>query len=491
MSISGDMSVRDEDLVVLRTVARTLRSRIEALDSLALGYAYLWQDEELQPWSSAAEKAWSRADREEVWTVHHLAVLHHAQAYDLENEAGVEAALPHWKKALEHWAWLYHSDSFWTAMARHLTEAMDRPLPAEVLATVRERLPADLLAVHTRLAIENRLNDPATARIHLALVTGSAFPPAAIAAARRSLVPDLDNRTAQEVNRVKFGATFDDIIAWLRIDPTNPHFLRSLLYLSNNWATFLVSKERWHTPLGELLDQVEAILVPALPQLGDELDGLRGELARYESWQGFWLLHSVPKAAPDATRGMLRSDLQSAGWAAAHCRKALELDQTLALDGYHDVNKDLAEALTLMAELSLRLGQDGPETEAYLREALKCKPEHSGAANLLDRVFPSRGERRGGQQSQSRTEPDDTAGIDADSVRQAILRGDSATAVGYFEILSRNALNLRACETIECLYPPIRPTVLDILTLSRRLEDAMNELQRKKKRFRDSPWTEG
>ncbi|MGH3941995.1 MAG: hypothetical protein ACRDTG_25915 [Pseudonocardiaceae bacterium] len=491
MSHPGEMSVRDEDLAALRTIAWTLRSRIEALDPLALGYAYLWQNEELQPWSSAAENAWSRADRDEVWTVHHLAVLHHAQAYDLENESGVEAARPHWKKALEHWAWLYRSDFFWAAMTRHLTEAMDRPPPEEVIATARERLPADLLAVHIRLAIEHRLNDPATARTHMALVTGSAFPPDAIAAARRSLVPDLDNRTAQEVKRVKFGAPFDDIIAWLRIDPTNPHFLRSLLYLSNNWAKFLVSKERWHTPLGELLDQVEAILVPALPQLGEELDGLRGELARYESWRGFWLLHSVPKAAPDATRSILRSDLQSAGSAAAHCRKALELDRTLALDGYHDVSKDLAEALTLMAELSLRLGQDGPETEAYLREALQCKPEHSDAANLLARVFPSRVERSAGQQSLTRTGSGDTAGIDADSVQQAILRGDPATAVGYFEFLSRNALNLQACAAIECLYPPIRAAVLDILTLSRRLEDARNELQRKKKRFRDSPWTEG
>jgi tetratricopeptide (TPR) repeat protein len=472
-------------LRALKDIARTLRSRIEDLDPTELAYAQLWRGEELEPWSGPAQDSWERQSRDtvdddtDVGVVHHLAVLHHARAYDLESTAGVEVALPHWDKALGHWAWLYRNDGFWAAMARHLAEVTSQDVPAAVVAEVRERLPADLLAVHTSLAIEHRLRDPDTARAHMALVERSAFPPEAIAAARHGLTADLDNRVAQAVQRSRFGAAFDDVAAWLRVDPTNRSFLRNLLYVSNNWAEFLNKQKRWTAAMGGLLDEVDALLNPALSLLGDELGALATELARHEFWRGFCRTVTVGTTPPDATADRLQADLRSLSSATGHFRRALELDPTLALVGYYNANRELAVVLTRMAELAVRLEPDSREIEEHLREALERQPDHQRAQDLLDGLSQGGGAAGGGNP------------VAVESVRDEIQRGELDTAVAHVEVLVRRAQNLGECADIEPLLLMIRSHVLDSVRLLRRLEDAMNELRRKNKKFQDSPWAEG
>ncbi|MGH4026826.1 MAG: hypothetical protein ACRDRV_19815 [Pseudonocardiaceae bacterium] len=481
---------RSGDLSALQAIARSLRARIDALDPAERAYAQLWQDEQLQPWSAGAEAIWerqqagtdaTRCGEEAVWTVHHLAVLHHARAYDLEHTAGVEVAYPHWEKALGHWAWLYGSDRFWAALAQHVAQATGRELPGELVTDVRERLPAQLLGVHTSLAAEHRLRDPDSARRHMSLVAHSAFPPATIAAARRGLAADLDNRIAQAVQRSKFGAVFDDVVAWLRIDPTNQKFLRNLLYVSNNWAEFLNKQERWRAAMGELIAKVDELLYPALPQQGDEWAALATEVARHEFWRGFSRADSVRELehSTSAPPQSLRADLQALNVAIEHFRRALELDPSLALSGYYNANRELAKVLTRTAELAVRLGQDPQRIEESVRAALELKPDHQPATDLLARLSLSSGN------------TDSADAIVVESVHDEVRRGEFAAAVTYFEILVRKVRNLRECADVEPLSGVIRPHVLDSVRLSRRLEDAMNELRRKKARFQVSPWAEG
>ncbi|MGH3795783.1 MAG: hypothetical protein ACRDSP_12940 [Pseudonocardiaceae bacterium] len=483
-----------EGLRALNVVARTLRSRIEDLDPTELAYAELWRDEELQPWSARAEALWEQQlggqrqgggqpvaealDADAVWTVHHLAVLHHARAYDLESTAGVEVAFPHWEKALGHWAWLHRSDRFWAELERHLTEVTGRELPAGIVAGVRERLPVDLLAVHTSLATEHRLRDPDAARTHMLLVERSGFPPGTIAAARRGLAAELDNRTAQAVGRSKFGAVFDDVVAWLRVDPTNQRFLRNLLYVSNNWAEFLNKQQRWRAAMGELLGEVAALLRPALTHRGAEWGALDTEVARHEFWHGFWQADAVLEAPSDAASGRLRADLQTLFSATGHFRRALELDPALALAGYYNVDRELAKVLTRTAQVAVRLERDSRQIVEYLREALERKPDHQAARDLLDSLSPVSGN------------AGDVRSVAVGSARNEVQRGEFGTAVAHFEVLVRRARNLQECADVEYLCLEIQPHVLDSTPLVRRLEDAMNELQRKKKRFQDSPWTE-
>ncbi|MGH3428951.1 MAG: hypothetical protein ACRDQZ_15525 [Mycobacteriales bacterium] len=162
--------------------------------------------------------------------------------------------------------------------------------------------------------------------------------------------------------------------------------------MSNNWAEFINKQDRWNAALGELLDEVDALLHPALPQWEDDWGVLTAEVARHEFWRGFLRAVSVREAPSDAVPDSLRADLRSLNSATGYFRRALELDPTLALVGYYNANRELAKVLTRMAELAVRLGQDPQDIEKYLREALERKPDHQDARDLLDRLFPDSGD---------------------------------------------------------------------------------------------------
>jgi hypothetical protein len=85
-------------------------------------------------------------DREDIGIIHHLAITHHARAWDLEL-AGDPTAATYWQQALGYWRVVSTSAEFWSGLDRRFTacaaEGEVSPLP-----DLRKHLLEHLLEVH-------------------------------------------------------------------------------------------------------------------------------------------------------------------------------------------------------------------------------------------------------------------------------------------------------------------------------------------------------
>jgi hypothetical protein len=130
-----------------------------------------------EPYSDAAFQEWEgvlRSDPANSQAAHHLAIMHHARAFDHEATYYFEDAEridpdDDWKKALEYWFRLYEDDRFWEGLAKTVDSRVANPFPA-----LRDALPERLLQVHFDVAL-----DPLTpnyrARNHIRLALNSRF----------------------------------------------------------------------------------------------------------------------------------------------------------------------------------------------------------------------------------------------------------------------------------------------------------------------------
>ncbi|MFE7270056.1 hypothetical protein [Streptomyces sp. NPDC057623] len=271
---------------VLETLAAELeRLRAELCALLPAepesAYAALWQGGERQPWTRTAIRLWEREDGEDTEVVHHLAVAHHACAYDLE-AAGDDAAFGHFERALRYWAVLYGEPDFWRRMRERLDDAQGAPVPDEVVAETRARLPYHLLEPHLTLAAGLRLTDPGRARRHVRLVTGSAFPHATVAEARAGLVRDVLDGVPAAVAEGRFAETIDVLQSWLLLDPDSHDLLRALLFTSRSWVERLREEPYATRRADDLLRRVDALVRPVLGRVAAPGGELAKELARHE-----------------------------------------------------------------------------------------------------------------------------------------------------------------------------------------------------------------
>jgi len=107
---------------------------------------------------------------DDVGALHHLAIMHHARALDLEASEDPQRADEDWRQALELWHQLWQSEAFWD----QLVETAGTRGKPESIQDLRRRLPVLLLGILYAIAV-----DPDTPRVrvnHLVrLVKDSAF----------------------------------------------------------------------------------------------------------------------------------------------------------------------------------------------------------------------------------------------------------------------------------------------------------------------------
>jgi tetratricopeptide (TPR) repeat protein len=132
-------------------------------------------------YSKEAEELW--ADQlskhpEDPETIHHLAILHHARAFDLEYGSDPTQADKDWEKALYFWKMLVDHNDFW--------KAIDTRLPKGSSASVargRDRFWERLLSVHFGIAYSSHTASH-RAKFHIKQALKSGLPAEKINAVR-------------------------------------------------------------------------------------------------------------------------------------------------------------------------------------------------------------------------------------------------------------------------------------------------------------------
>jgi methionyl aminopeptidase len=337
-----------------------------------------------------------QASGDDPWRRHHLAILYHSAAYDLEAE-GSDEAFDHWAKALGQWSLIYHDEWFWKGMHRQLVETMDVAVDFEIVQAVRRQLPQDLLAPHVSLAGRYRLTDPARARVHVRLIESAPFPAEFVTAARDSVIGAvLTEVEAADKDRPP-PELIDTLATYLRIDPTNPRLVRAVL-----WVCRKSLEQLWYWPdqpvldqIGERLDQATELALPVLvkpPAAGDQAMAI--ELARYEFWLGKLNLGRAYHAHHNWSKLIdLDRTLVRAGEAVQHFDRAVELDDALATDvAYKNIGEYHLWAAKLIGWSIMGRKRDSTPAEwqaaaRCLQRAMDRYPPDGDAGSLLDELI--------------------------------------------------------------------------------------------------------
>jgi len=106
--------------------------------------------------------------------LHHMAIMHHARAFDLEAGAKPSESDADWKAAMDFWHRLHAMDAFWD----NLTEkACKGTVRQDAIKKLRADFPQMILAVHYDIALdkETRNNRKSRAKFHIAIVHNAPF----------------------------------------------------------------------------------------------------------------------------------------------------------------------------------------------------------------------------------------------------------------------------------------------------------------------------
>lgn len=124
----------------------------------------LYDDQAFQLWDKAA-----RGLPKDLRAVHHLAIMHHARAIDVEQSEHPSQSDVDWKSALQLWHQLYEADGFWADVAKLVD------VPPELVPQVRQEMAEQLLRLHFDIALDEQ-SPHHRARFHVQLALNSSFP---------------------------------------------------------------------------------------------------------------------------------------------------------------------------------------------------------------------------------------------------------------------------------------------------------------------------
>lgn len=156
---------------------------VDRMGSVRMAYC----KEAFDLWAKVLKK-----DPNDINTIHHLAIMHHARAIDLEAGEQPADSNPDWEAALSYWTRLSANQEFWNSLAHKACKQMKRDAAEEL----RRKFPELYLQMHYDVAFTDG-RKKYRAKYHIQLAARSAFAADAKAAAHRetytrfiSRVPD-------------------------------------------------------------------------------------------------------------------------------------------------------------------------------------------------------------------------------------------------------------------------------------------------------------
>jgi tetratricopeptide (TPR) repeat protein len=106
--------------------------------------------------------------------LHHMAILHHARAFDLEATSKPSESDADWAAAIGYWSRLQGMDAFWDKLT---AKACAGTVRQDVIKKLREEFPQRILAIHYDIALdkETREKRKSRAKFHVAMVHKAPF----------------------------------------------------------------------------------------------------------------------------------------------------------------------------------------------------------------------------------------------------------------------------------------------------------------------------
>jgi len=128
------------------------------------------------PYNDEAQRLWDKLnsqDADDIEALHHLAIVHHARAFDQECGPSAESANADWEAALHYWHMLCRQPRFWERLTRGLEGTKQR---AALVETIKADFQEQLLQIHFDIAFDPDTTKLHRANYHLRLALDSPFP---------------------------------------------------------------------------------------------------------------------------------------------------------------------------------------------------------------------------------------------------------------------------------------------------------------------------
>lgn len=196
-----------------------------------------------------------REDPDDEGILHHLAIAHHARAWDLEL-LGDPRAEAEWELALRCWGALAASPAFWKSLKNKLLSCDPNADPASLDETRRDLL-ENLLDIHVDFIRHYcELDDVAKATQHVGIIQRASLPPAV----RKRLTDKVFEAMVASVPEARahqaYLSALTTVERFLSLFPDSLPALRLHVELCREWVNCLSYRDDWPKIL-ELVQRAE------------------------------------------------------------------------------------------------------------------------------------------------------------------------------------------------------------------------------------------
>lgn len=185
-----------------------------------------------------------RHDPEDVGVIHHLAIGHHARAWDLELRRDPRAA-SEWEVALGFWRAVVASGAFWSRLEEKLLQVHSQA-DRGTIAELRRGLLEQLLEVHVGFVRQYcEAGTPERATDHVRIVQRASIPPAV----KRRLVEKVFAAMTSGVMEARaardFASALTPLERFLTLFPDYLHALRLHAEVCKDWVSGMSFRDDW------------------------------------------------------------------------------------------------------------------------------------------------------------------------------------------------------------------------------------------------------